>query len=74
MLGLHCCAGFSLVVRSQGHSLVVVSRFLIVVASLVGHGLEGVWALPRSDTEPMSPALAGRFFTTKPPGKPWYCF
>ena len=21
--------------------------------------------------EPMSPALAGRFFTTEPPGKPW---
>ena len=74
VLGLHCCAGFSLVVRSEGYSLVVVSRFLIVGASLVGHRLEGVSALPRSDTEPTSPALAGRFFTTEPPGKPWYCF
>ena len=26
--------------------------------------------LPDSGIEPMSPALAGRFFTTKPPGKP----
>ena len=26
--------------------------------------------LPRPGIEPMSPALAGRFFTTDPPGKP----
>ena len=26
--------------------------------------------LPRSGVEPMSPALAGKFFTTEPPGKP----
>ena len=26
--------------------------------------------LPRSGMEPVSPALAGRFYTTKPPGKP----
>ena len=26
--------------------------------------------LPDSGIEPTSPALAGRFFTTKPPGKP----
>ena len=32
--------------------------------------LWGMWNLPRSGTEPMSPALAGRFFTTEPPGKP----
>ena len=25
---------------------------------------------PRSGIEPMSPALAGRFFITEPPGKP----
>ena len=28
--------------------------------------------LPDPGFEPMSPALAGRFFTTKPPGKPKY--
>ena len=49
-------------------------------ASVVGaHGLStcGAWAqplcdmwnLPRSGIEPMSPALAGRFFTTEPSGK-----
>ena len=27
--------------------------------------------LPNSGIEPLSPALAGRFFTTEPPGKPW---
>ena len=30
----------------------------------------GTWDLPRSGTEPVSPALTGRFFTTEPPGKP----
>ena len=29
-----------------------------------------VWGLPRPGIEPMSSALAGGFFTTKPPGKP----
>ena len=51
------------------------------MASLVGSsGLSscGVWAyllhgmraLPGPGVEPVSPALAGRFFTTEPPGKP----
>ena len=30
----------------------------------------GMWDLPRSGTEPMSPALEGRFFTTDSPEKP----
>ena len=30
----------------------------------------GMWNLPRAGIEPMSPALAGRFLTTGPPGKP----
>ena len=29
-----------------------------------------MWDLPRSGPEPMSPGLAGRFFTTEPPGTP----
>ena len=29
-----------------------------------------MWDLPESGIEPMSPALAGEFFTTEPPGKP----
>ena len=34
--------------------------------------LRGMWDLPRPGLEPASPALAGRFSTTAPPGKP--CF
>ena len=30
----------------------------------------GMWELPRSGIEPMFPALARKFFTTDPPGKP----
>ena len=29
-----------------------------------------MWDLPEPGIEPMSPALAGRFFTTESPGKP----
>ena len=29
-----------------------------------------MWDLPGSGIEPVSPALAGGFFTTEPPGKP----
>ena len=32
--------------------------------------LRSMWDLPRPGFEPMSPALAGRFSTTAPPGKP----
>ena len=41
VLGLCCCMDFSLVVESGSDSLVVVCRFLIVMASLaVKHGLQ----------------------------------
>ena len=33
--------------------------------------LQGMWDLPRSGVEPKSP-LAGRFFTTEPPGNPYH--
>ena len=32
--------------------------------------LRSTWDLPRAGLEPVSPALAGRFSTTAPPGKP----
>ena len=32
--------------------------------------LQGTWDLPGSGMEPVSPVLAGGFFTTEPPGKP----
>ena len=34
--------------------------------------LHGMWDLPRPGLEPVSPALAGRFSTTVPPGKPFF--
>ena len=36
--------------------------------------LRGTWDLPRPGFEPASPALAGRFSTTAPPGKPLCMF
>ena len=36
--------------------------------------LRSMWDLPRPGLEPVSPALAGRFSTTVPPGKPWITF
>ena len=38
---------------------------------IVAHGpSRGMWDLPRPGLEPVSPASAGRFSTTAPPGKP----
>ena len=31
-----------------------------------------MWDLPGPGLEPVSPALAGGFSTTVPPGKPWF--
>ena len=73
MLGLCCCAGFSLAV-ARGYSLVAGHELLIAVASLVGeHGLYGMQAsvvvahglmfdLPGPGIKSVSPALAGGFF------------
>ena len=36
--------------------------------------LRGMWDLPRPGLQPVSPALAGRFSTTAPPGKPQVTF
>ena len=53
-------------------SMVVVGGF-----SFCSTGAElspGMWDLPGPGIEPMSPALAGGFFTTEPPGKPSQAF
>ena len=45
MLGLRCCAGFSLVAARGGLLFIAVPWFLIAVASLVvEHQLKGAWA------------------------------
>ena len=44
------------------------------IGSIVGEHklklLRGMWNLLGSGVEPVTPALAGRSFTTEPPGKP----
>ena len=50
-------------------SVVAVPR-LQNTGSTVVTGLDGMWDLPGTGIEPVSPALASRSFTTKPPGKP----
>ena len=54
-------------------SLVVEQRLQTLRLSSCGSRaqlLHGMWDLPRSGLEPVSPALAGRFSTPAPPGKP----
>ena len=44
VLGLCCYVGFSPVAESRGHSLVVVHRLLVAVASLVADHTLSTWA------------------------------
>ena len=77
--------GLSLVAASGGHSSSRCAGLTIVASLVAEHRLQthrlsncgsqaqllrGMWGLPRPGLEPVSPALAGRFSTTAPPGKP----
>ena len=86
VLGLRFCARAFSSCSKQGPLFVAVRGPLTIAASLVAeHRLQtrrlsscgswaqllcGTWDLPRPELEPVSPALAGRFSTTAPPGKP----
>ena len=86
MLGLHFCARAFSSCGKRGPLFIAVRGPLTIAASLVvEHRLQtrrlsscgsraqllgGMWDLPRLGLEPVSPALAGRFSTTVPPGKP----
>ena len=86
VLGLRFCARAFSSWGERGPLFVAVCGPLTVTASLVAeHRFQtrrlsscgsraqlprGMWDLPRPGLEPMSPALAGRFSTTAPPGKP----
>ena len=91
VLGLRFCARAFSSCGKRGPFFFVVRGPLTVVASLVAeHRLQthrlsscgswaqllcGMWDLPRPGLEPVSPALAVRFSTTAPPGKPcWKIF
>ena len=90
VLGLRFCARAFSSCGKQGPLLIAMHRPLSVSASPVAeHRLQthrlssrgsraqllcGMWDLPRPGLEPVSPALAGRFSTTAPPGKPQIIF
>ena len=62
----------------MGATVVVCGLFVAVASLVVEPGLQGVRAqrpcgmsdIPGSGIESLSPALAGGFFTTEPPGSP----
>ena len=86
VLGLRFCARAFSSWDKRGPLFIAVRGPLTIAASLVAEHrlqtcrlshcgsraqlLRGMWDLPRPGLEPMSPALAGRFSTTAPPGKP----
>ena len=91
VLGLRFCARAFSSCGERGPLLIAVRGPLTVAASLVAEHrlqtrrlsscgsrvqpLRGMWDPPGPGLEPVSPALAGRFSTTAPPGKPCnFCF
>ena len=87
VLGLRCCARAFSSCGKRGPLFIAVRGPLTIAASLVAEHrlqtrrlsncgsraqlLRGMWDLPRPGLEPVSPALAGGFSTTAPPGKPY---
>ena len=90
VLGLPFCARAFSSCGERGPLFIAVRGPLTIAASLVAEHrlqtrrlsscgspaqlLRGTWDLPRPGLEPVSPALAGRFSTTAPPGKPYGYF
>ena len=88
VLGFHFCVRAFSSCGKRGPLFIAVHGPLTIAASLVAeHRLQtrrlsncgsraqllcGMWDLPRPGLEPMSPALAGRFPATAPPGKPLF--
>ena len=86
MLGPRLCARAFSSCGKREPLFIAVHRPLTIAASLVvahrlqtrrlsncgsrAHPLRGLWDPPGPGLEPVSPALAGRFSTTAPPGKP----
>ena len=89
VLGLRFCARASSSCGERRPLFIAVRGPLTVAASLVAEHrlqmcrlsscgsraqpLRGMWDLSRPGLEPVSPALAGGFSTTAPPGKPRFC-
>ena len=86
VLGLCFCARTFSSCGKRGPLFIAVRGPLTIAASLVAEHrlqtrrlsncgsraflLRGMWDLPRPGLKPVCPALAGRFSTTAPPGKP----
>ena len=86
MLGLRFCVRAFSSCSKWGSLFIAVRGPLTIAAPLVAEHrlqmrrlsscglqaqpLRGMWDLPRPGLEPVSPALAGGFSTTAPPGKP----
>ena len=86
VLGLRFCARAFSSCGKRGPLFIAVRGSLTIAGSLVAEHrlqmrklsncgsqaqpLRGMWDLPRPGLEPVFPALAGRFSTTAPPGKP----
>ena len=72
MLGLHCFARAFSSYCKQGLVFIALHRFLLAAASLiVEHRLSScgnMWNLPGPGIEPVSPALADVFLTSRLPG------
>ena len=89
VVGLRFCARAFSSCGKRWPLLIAVHGALTIAASLVAkhrlqtrrlsncgsraQSLRGMWDPPRPGLEPPSPALAGRFSTTAPPGKPPVC-
>ena len=87
MLGLRFYARAFSSCGKRGPLFIAVRGLLTIAASLVAEHrlqtrrlsscgsraqlLRGMWDLPRPGLKPVSPALAGRFSTTVPPGEPF---
>ena len=90
VLGLRFCVRAFSSCGKQGPPLIAVRGPLTIAASFVAEHrpqtrrlsncgsraqlLRGMWDPPRPGLEPASPALAGRFSTTAPSGKPHIFF
>ena len=86
VLGLHFCARALSSCGKWGPLFIAVRGPLTIAVSLAAEHrlqtlrpsncgsraqlLRSMWDLPGPGLEPVSPALAGRFSTTAPPGKP----
>ena len=90
VLGLRFCVRAFSSCGKRGPLFIAVRGPLTIAASLVAEHrlqtcklsncgsrtqlLRGMWDPPRPGLEPVSPALAGRFSTTAPPGSPVFLF